>query len=194
MSFRTVLVIISVVGLALLMVPIEAMIPLESIHTVLHGVRTGLAEALIIAVFLAATVDFYVKQRLAEEIARDVSPHMAAAALPNLLRDEIRVISNVNLYRRELEIEYILDKRVVDGETKIILNCKSSFIIKNVAGTHTPYTHLVSVQRPFGTAPELQSITLMRGKDVLDANGKQADYEHDADAIAKAVGDRKSVV
>jgi hypothetical protein len=177
-SFRSVLIIFGVVGLILLTVPFESAVPHEIAHPILHGIRTGLAEALIIAVFLARTVDVYIKQRLAEEIARDVSPHMAAAALPKQLRDEIREISNTNLYNSLLEIEYILERIQINGEAKMLLKRKCLFTIKNVAGTRTGYCHQVAVQRPFGTAPDLQSITLTRAKGVLDANGRSANYEH----------------
>ena len=88
MSFRAVLFWTAVAGLVLLLLPLEKELPFTNIIEVAKDVRVGLAEALIIAVFLALTVDQYVKRRLTEEVVRNVSSYMMVSELPQTLRQE----------------------------------------------------------------------------------------------------------
>ena len=182
MSFRNILIWAAVVALVLLVAPFETLLPFSRIIDTAAHVRTGIGEALLIAVFLAITVDSYVKKRLAEDVARNVSSYMMVSELPPVLRQEFHELTRIHLYRT-IDLFFKLERT---PENQVILTSEASFTIYNVRGENEPFRHYVAVQIPFRETPGVSSINNVSGKGVLGADGHVGDY--DEDGTAKDLG------
>ena len=181
MSFKNVLILTAVLAFVLLLLPLEKEVPFANIVDVAKDVRIGLAEALIIAVFLALTVDQYVKRRLTEEVARNVSSFMMVSELPPTLRQEFHELTQIHLYRR-IDVFYKIERRpTVHDVGQIILTGESNSTIFNVRGDNEPYVHYVAVQKPLKKPDGFKSINNVSAHGVLNAEGRIADYEEDAE-------------
>jgi len=180
MYFRGVLLLASLAALILLIVPLESFwifkVGVDSTEVV-KRLREGLAEALVVAVFLALTVDTYVKRKLGEDIARNISSYMMVSELPPELRNEFHELTRVHLYRT-LDVNYKIER--VSGEpNKIRLTCSSSFTLHNVHGEMEKYPHFVAVQKPIKKIADLRSINNVSAEGVLNAEGYPANYDQD---------------
>jgi hypothetical protein len=163
----------------LLIVPLETLLPFTTIIDAAAHVRTGIAEALLIAVFLAVTVDSYVKRRLINDIALDVSSFMMVSELPATLRQEFHELTRIHLYRT-IDIFYKIQR--VTGENQVILTGEANFTLYNVRGENEPFRHYIAVQKPFREIPGFKSINNMSAKGVLNPDGHVGDYDEDATA------------
>jgi len=182
MSFRAVLICALVGALILLIAPLETLLPFTTILETLAHIRTGIGEALLIAVFLALTVDSYVKKRLVADIAVNVSSYMMVSELPTTLRQEFHELTRIHLYRR-IDINYKIERT---SENQVLLTGETSFTLFNVRGENEPFRHYVAVQKPFRDIPGFKSLLNISAKGVLNAEGHIADY--DEDATAKELG------
>jgi hypothetical protein len=177
-SFRSILIWTSGVAVVLLIAPFETLLPFATIVDAAAHIRTGIAEALLIAVFLALTVDSYVKKRLIEDIAVNVSSYMMVSELPAILRQEFHELTRIHLYRT-LDLFYKIERTT---DQQIILTGEATFTLFNVRGETEPYRHYVAVQKPFAEIHGHKCINNITGKGVLNAEGHVANYEEEATA------------
>lgn len=134
-------------------------------------------EAFLVAAFLAAVVDLFVKERLTREVVREMSPAMIAHNLPKPLQEEVRDISLFELFRESLEIEYTIEE--MPGQNLVTLRTKVRYRHHNYADTPRKAWHLIDVLKPF---PELgmadfDSIPNAGASNVFDEGGVAANYD-----------------
>src|SRR5437870_4022226 len=67
----------------------------------------GFGEALLIAGFIAATVDQYVKRRLLWETSHDISKYLIGYNLPPEIQDQIRELMGTAIIRQGFEQRYV---------------------------------------------------------------------------------------
>lgn len=176
MKFWHVILCTSVFAIFLLGAPLEDWFPSAGDWHFLAQLGGGLGEALTIAVFLALTVDTYVKHRLAKEIAKDVSPYIATALLPSKLRSEIRDLSIINLYRSKVRFEYTI--LPLEGHADFVgVTADSSFTVHNVSADNAPHQHFVAVQKPFLPMEPIKQMLHVRAIGVLNTNKTKGDYD-----------------
>lgn len=86
-----------------------------------HELVEEVGKALVVAAILAGSVDIYLKRRLAEDFARDVSPFIEGFGLPKEFQDEIAFIKRIPLYRRNYRATYRLsrDSNVPSGMLRV---------------------------------------------------------------------------
>ena len=170
MKFWQVLAITGVIAVLLLIGPLLFSLPL-----IVEKFCQGLGEALIIAVFLALTVDTYIKGRLAREIATNVSSFMMVSQFPKQLQEEFVELTRAPLYRK-LDIYYRLERIAAADRLRVTGEIK--YTVYNLRKDRISYSHHVSVQKAYGTDEELKStIFYVSGNGCIDNNGAAADYE-----------------
>ena len=145
MMFPRIIGVTVFLSLLLLGLPLESWAPPGHL---LHGAAAfghRLGEALVIAAFLAVAVHEFVKSKLATEFAKDISPFMAAAALPSELQNDIRAASIVDLYRDALIATYEI-KLLEGNPEQVEVTQEVSFDLHNVTNKNIKHDHIVMVQ------------------------------------------------
>lgn len=134
-------------------------------------------EALVVAAFLAATVDLFVKERLTREVVREFSPAMIAHDLPRPLQEEVRNISLFEVFRESLEVEYRIEE--MPGQNLVTLRTKVRYRHHNYADTPRKAWHLIEVQKPFAelAIADFDSIPSAGASNVFDEGGANANYD-----------------
>lgn len=134
-------------------------------------------EALLVAAFLAATVDLFVKERLTREVVREFSPAMIAHDLPRPLQEEVRNISLFEVFRESLEIDYTIEE--MPGKNLVTLRTKVRYRHHNYADTPRKAWHLIEVQKPFAELEmaDFDSIPSAGASNVFDEGGAGANYD-----------------
>jgi len=170
-KFWHVLALTGFVAALLLIVPLFVATPANA-----ERFCDGLGDALIIAIFLALTVDTYVKRRLAREIAKNVSSFMMVSEFPKQLQDEFVELTRAPLYRK-LDIFYRLER--ISGSTdRLRVTGEIKYTVYNLRKDRVRYQHHVAVQKAYGTAEELKStIFYVSGMGCVDNKGNLAEYE-----------------
>lgn len=115
----------------------------------------SLGEPLVIAAFLASTVDFYAKRRLAADVARDVSPFMMGHWLPEPFKDELRNLMQIVLYRTNFELEYELE-RIPENPEYVLMNGRVRFNVENLSEVPQRYRYALFVERKYENVPGLR--------------------------------------
>jgi hypothetical protein len=183
MSFRKLLFGAALLGLAAIALPtwLPKMGTLGPVLDAmgLDDVLEKVGEALLIAAFLAATVDLFVKDRLVREVVRDVSSAIRGADLPKDLRDEYSAICDTRVFRESLELEYEL-QWLPSNKDFVQLTAMSTFRMQNYANSPQPYAHVVSVQKPFRPMKPFAQITVVGAVGVLDEKHKAIEYALEA--------------
>jgi hypothetical protein len=96
----------------------------------------ALGEALLIAGFIAVTVDQYVKKRLLWETSHDIAKYLIGYNLPPEVQDQIHLLMGTALVRRDFRHTYMFEE--VDGRIK--LTVRGEYKIENCSNTDQPYT------------------------------------------------------
>lgn len=157
MKLMHVLIAASIFAVTLWLIPFDQFFP--AVSALAHGI----AEALAIAVFLALTVDKFVKEDLAKEIVKDVSPYIAAASLPKGLREEVHNISTINTYRESVDLEFIIEKQL--GSENVQVTTTSIFIMQNLLNEAAPFNLDVVVEKKYSVRNQ-KHILLVKGENV----------------------------
>jgi hypothetical protein len=131
---------------------------LPSSFALTKEVLSKIAEAFLIAAILAAGVDGYVKERLVEECARDISQFAVGTLLPEELRTEIRRLLRLPVLRKEYQISYrILPVLEKPGYVKCTVGLQWN--VENVTDSPQPYTHRVTLEKSY--FPEVGSSRIL---------------------------------
>lgn len=117
--------------------------------------------SLLIAIFLAVSVDYRLKEKLSSEIVRDLSPHLMAADLPRELRAEFREICALKIYRglvyHEVDISCDSKKSGCCG-----INWRCRFDVTNTEEAPQKFGFNVDLRIP-GLGPGLEGAILEVG-------------------------------
>jgi len=83
-------------------------------HQVVRELTRAFGEAFVVAAFIAATVDQYVKHGLVSDLYKYIAGH----ALPVEIQDKIKDLTNTAIIRRNFEQRFVLEHH---GEDKLKL-------------------------------------------------------------------------
>lgn len=129
--------------LSLLLLAIAAV---SFLSLVQNEVVREISKALIVAVVLAATVDTYLKSRLAKEVVREVSPYVMAHTLPSGLQQEVNTICELKAYRTNLLLSYEIEK--FEGtDNALRVTCFTKYDMVNMTSEYIPCRHFVWVEK-----------------------------------------------
>lgn len=142
----------------------------------LAGLGHKVGEAMFVAGMLAATVDAFVKRRLASEIVRDVSPLIMASSLPDALRGEVLDICNTRVYRQSAHIDYSLKPH--DGGILLETKCESHFANETDRPQELPF--VLAVERNDRVPHPLAMVTT---EGMVSKGGPSDDLHRDAAGI-----------
>ena len=121
------------------------------LHFYGHGVTRELVrafgEALLIAGFIAVTVDQYVKGRLLWETSHDISKYLIGYNLPTEIQDQIRGLMATAIIRRDFEHRYILTRR---SEDQLQLTIETGYSIFNCSNTAKDFTPRLDFEKHEG--------------------------------------------
>jgi len=106
-------------------------------HEVTREVVRALGEALLIAAFIAATVDRYAKDRILREITKDVSKYLIGYNLPPKVQDRIKELMGTAIIRRDYRHTYIFER--TDGNS-LKMTIRGEYTIENCTNSDQPYT------------------------------------------------------
>jgi hypothetical protein len=107
-----------------------------------------LADALLIAVFLAATVDLYLKKWLLKEAALDIFQFMLGFQLPRGVTDRIKnIVQDAALIRRDCELRWIL-KWVDDKKDLVWAELEVTYFMENSSNEDMSYVQKTSALDP----------------------------------------------
>jgi hypothetical protein len=112
----------------------------------LQSAFESLGHAFIIASFLAATVDLYVKNRLLKEASYDISKYLIGYALPNEIQDKIKEAMRINLVRRDLTIAYTLSP-VPGNPDRLFADVLYVYKVENLSNQGVTYQHRMSFEK-----------------------------------------------
>ena len=177
-KFYTLMFVVAFVGILFIGVDVLSLLPfveLDSSST-LAKVQHGFGEALVIAAALGLTVDSFVKNRFAKEVAMDVSAYMAANQLPFGIQDELASLSKMQVYRDDYRLEFRIEHN--PGDENIVLTTTVRFKLVNVVDEPYKFTHRLSTLRPLTNDKDVRRITYVEGPG----------YREDAIASNKAIG------
>jgi hypothetical protein len=101
-----------------------------------------MGKAFIVAAFLAASVDVFLKKRLASEFVRDVSPFIEGIGLPSEFQEEIAFIRRMPVYRKNWHLTYRIMREDALGEefVRTKVSCTSQVI--NHTEESQPFCHV----------------------------------------------------
>jgi hypothetical protein len=171
MKFWLVLALLAVLAAVLLVAPQIVAVP-----EIVEKLMEGLGDAFIIAVVLALTVDTYVKERLTEEVARNVSKFLPFRQFPSSLTNEFDQIAELHHYRRDLKLKHTIVRVPKD---RIRLTTELTFTMCNLGNSKMEFDHSLIVQKAYGTLAEVQStIHFAKATGVVDKGGVPCDYEY----------------
>jgi len=147
-------------------------------------------EALLIAVFLAVTVDIYVKTRLTQEVAENVAKYMPGHNLPPEIREELYHIYKLDQYRK-VKMEVTLEK-VEDNSDLVFAIMDIRYTQINLTGDFIEHIHKVAVEPSHKQKDDhiYNVIQRMSGKNVFsgEKNPQIADYDEQA-SHSKSLGE-----
>lgn len=106
-------------------------------HEVARELARAFGEALLIAGFIAITVDQYVKRRLLWETSHDISKYLIGYNLPTEIQDQIRALMSTAVIRRDFEQRYILKRA---SENKLQLTVEARYNVLNCSNTSREFT------------------------------------------------------
>ena len=181
LRFYEILVFLFIVGLMLMALDVGSWTISEYLKSLpIMVVKVG--EALIIAVILAGTVDAFIKRRLGDEIAKDISPFIAAAALPAELQGELRELSVCNVYRSSLTLHYkIVPEEQHDDLVRISTAIRYQAI--NVSRDPAKHIHSVTVQKQQRVNVNIKQITYVKAAGVANKGGYDLEPSEDTDGL-----------
>ncbi len=138
----------------------------DAVPPFFHGLSDKIGESLLIAVFLAITVDLYVKRRLAEQVILEISPYLMSHSLPSSLRDEVAETCRMTVFRQKFELEYEFLEAGPDH-------------VQNLTDVPQDYVHGASVQVTRDQhGANLVAIRSVGATHVLDVAGKPLAYDY----------------
>jgi hypothetical protein len=96
-------------------------------HPIIRELTRALGEALVVAAFIAMTVDQYIKRGLVSDLYKYIAGH----GLPTVIQDKIKELTRTAIIRRDLKQNYHLE-HYVGGKLKLtveggysIINCSN---------------------------------------------------------------------
>lgn len=102
-------------------------------HHVARELTRAFGEAFVVAAFIAATVDQYVKHRLVSDLYKYIAGH----ALPVEIQDKIKELTKTSIFRRNFEQRFSLEHQ---GEDKLKLTVEGSYEIVNCSNRPQEFT------------------------------------------------------
>lgn len=102
-------------------------------HQVVRELTRAFGEAFVVAAFIAATVDQYVKHGLVSDLYKYIAGH----ALPNEIQDKIQELSRTTIIRRNFEQRYHLEHH---GEGRLKLTVEGCYDILNCSNSSQEFT------------------------------------------------------
>lgn len=133
-------------------------------------------EALLIAIFLAVTVDLFVKSRLAETVARNVAGWVFTMDLPEQLRGELNHLRTITNYRRNNRFKYKIET-IANYPDLVKLILDHYYDMVNITDIPQPYNHYLEVQTAYIMQSTVTEIRYVFGNNVFTKNGMRADYD-----------------
>lgn len=170
----------AVIGMFLISYP-------DSIPYLPKNLVTSLGEALVIAAILASTVDIYVKRKLGEDIARDVSPFILGRDLPSEFRDVLREIMKIEVFRKNFEIDFEIAE-IHDHPGYVLVTTTVKYEVENLAANNQDYTQTGFVQK---TPPNIAGESKILGAGVTGL-GDEFDYSYSEAQIAEQVEENEN--
>jgi hypothetical protein len=176
-----------------LLAPSAKEVPL--LHDLINDFFPKVGEALGIAVFLALTVDLFVKRRLADEVVKDVTPFILGYALPAEIKNELRAIYAIDQYRTAT-IHIILQELQPPTEPAFVeVNAYVEYSLFNLTEDYLKHEHIVFVQQAYKPQKPIQHIlaTKATGVSSLEAlntsNSGDYDKKAESDDLGNSEGD-----
>lgn len=124
-------------------------------------ISSRFGEALFLAGILGSTVDLFVKKRLATDVATHVSPFIVGHWLPSQIQEEARVIQRIELFRKNLILEY---KLTPNGDKLEVTTC-AKYVVENLTYEKKSFLFRVAVQVPKGKIINVGVTGLGTGRD-----------------------------
>jgi hypothetical protein len=153
-----------------------------------------LGEALAIAVFLALTVDLFVKKRLADEVVKDVTPFIFGYALPAEIKNEFREICAINQYRTA-RIHITLQELQSSTEPHFVdVHAYLDYTLFNLTEDLLFHDHIVQVQQAYKPQTPIQHIISVKASGVRSLDAPSTPNSGDYDKKAEKSGDLGSSV
>src|SRR5437879_6141776 len=109
-------------GLVLMLVSTTELWLLYDQPTIRH-----VSEVLWLAAFLGLTVDRFLKQRFASQVAKNVGPYLFSYEVPEAIRDEVLYARRISLIRQSVEIDLAF-KDAGPGALKMITTTRYTLV------------------------------------------------------------------
>ena len=102
-------------------------------HPVVHELTRSFGEAFVVAAFIAATVDQYVKHGLVSDLYKYIVGH----SLPVEIQDKIQELTKVVIIRRNFETRFVLERH---GDDKLKLTVEGFYEVVNCSNRPQGFT------------------------------------------------------
>jgi hypothetical protein len=141
----------------------------------------SLGHALVIAGILALTVDYYLKNRVLQEVSADVSKYLIGYQLPGEVQDRIKGLLQTTWVRRNCNVRCRLTE-LADEPGHVRLEVAISDEMENITNEILPYTDTLEFEKH-----DPERIVELR----CDSEDKRARYRLIGDALNDAVKEKK---
>lgn len=150
--FYLLLLAMAALGLALSSVEMPGMPKREKLFHVA-------ADALLIASFLAGTVDVYLKQRLLKEAAFDIFQYMIGYQLPVGVSERIKqLVRETSLLRRDCILRWTLDWVDTTKKDEVWSRLEATFNVENLTSKDDLYFHRTSATDPSDQTTKVEAM------------------------------------
>src|SRR5579863_8040968 len=112
-------------------------------HQATREFARAISEALIIAGFIAVTVDRYVKERLLKETSHDISKYLIGYNLPPEVQDRIHRLMGTTVIRRDFRHSYKLER--ISGQVKATIS--GEYSVENCSNSEQEYTPALHLEK-----------------------------------------------
>jgi hypothetical protein len=110
-----------------------------------HKVLGAFGESLVIAGFLALTVDRYIKWRTFREISHGVAEYLIGYQLPAGAQAKIKELMSCSIIREDMDLHWRIMPSEEIGKVKVTVNL--SFHIKNISGEDQTYQQRLFIEK-----------------------------------------------
>jgi hypothetical protein len=114
-------------------------------ETYFHKLLGAFGEALVIAGFLALTVDRYIKWRTFREISHGVAEYLIGYQLPAGAQAKIKDLMSCTIIREDMDLHWRIMPSEEAGKVKVAVNL--SFHVKNISSEDQIYQQCVFVEK-----------------------------------------------
>jgi hypothetical protein len=133
------------------------------------------------------SVDYHLKEKLAREIVKDISPYLLGSDLPQELRSEFRHICGLNVYRNLVFHEIDMTPHEKEpGYLRVSWRCR--YDVTNTAESSERFNFSVLVRAPEYKTGLVEEILEVGATNVVDQNGAPLQIAERAPTIGFEAG------